>query len=156
MGGSQDALATPQAVLGQAELLGSEDKTVMLFGRENGDTLDYGHGDLLFGEHAPMEVYPRILRWISDRAIARPRAAPRHGQRWRADRRPASRMQARAAGAASPLQPSISTSTPWPHSAHTAPSRLERAVTCPERPPSPGRSPAPPGPASARWRPRWR
>ncbi len=77
MGGSRDALATPQAVLGQAELLGSEDKTVMLFGRENGDTLDYGHGDLLFGEHAPLEVYPRILRWVADRASPVPEPAPR-------------------------------------------------------------------------------
>lgn len=72
MGGSQDALATPQAVLGQAELLASADKTVMLFGRENGDTLDYGHGDLLFGENAPLEVYPRIVRWVSDRASTAP------------------------------------------------------------------------------------
>ena len=77
MGGSQDALATPQAVLGQAELLASEDKTVMLFGRENGDTLEYGHGDLLFGEHAPEEVYPRILRWVSDRATLVPEPGPR-------------------------------------------------------------------------------
>jgi pimeloyl-ACP methyl ester carboxylesterase len=77
MGGSQDALASPQAVLGQADLLGSEDKTVMLFGPENGDTLDYGHGDLLFGEHAPMEVYPRILRWVADRASPVPEPAPR-------------------------------------------------------------------------------
>ncbi len=76
MGGSQDALATPAAVLGQAELIGSGDKTVMLFGRENGDTLDYGHGDLLFGEHAPMEVYPRILRWVSERATPVPEPAP--------------------------------------------------------------------------------
>jgi len=76
LGGSQDALATPQAVLGQAELLASQDKTVMLFGRENGDTLDYGHGDLLFGENAPMEVYPRILRWVSDRASLVAGASP--------------------------------------------------------------------------------
>jgi pimeloyl-ACP methyl ester carboxylesterase len=68
MGGTQDALAPPPAVLGQAELLASDDKTVMLFGRENGDTLDYGHGDLIFGENAPLEVYPRILRWVSERA----------------------------------------------------------------------------------------
>lgn len=74
MGGSQDALATPQAVLGQAQLLASDDKTVMLFGRENGDTLEYGHGDLLFGENAPLEVYPRILRWVSDRASPVPSA----------------------------------------------------------------------------------
>lgn len=72
MGGSRDALATPEAVLAQAELLGSTDRTVMLFGRENGDTLDYGHGDLLFGEHAPQEVYPRILRWVSEHASPLP------------------------------------------------------------------------------------
>ena len=77
LGGSQDALATPQAVLGQAELLASQDKTVMLFGRENGDTLDYGHGDLLFGEHAPVEVYPRIVRWVSDRASLVPEPSPK-------------------------------------------------------------------------------
>ena len=68
LGGSQDALATPQAVLGQAELLRSSDKTVMLFGRENGDALDYGHGDLIFGEGAPQEVYPRMITWVSERA----------------------------------------------------------------------------------------
>ena len=57
----------------------------MLFGRENGDTLDYGHGDLLFGENAPLEVYPRILRWVSDRASPvpgpRPGRSPRTGGR---------------------------------------------------------------------------
>ena len=68
LGGSQDALATPDSVLRQGELLGSADKTVMLFGRENGDALDYGHGDLIFGERAPLEVYPRIIRWVADRA----------------------------------------------------------------------------------------
>jgi pimeloyl-ACP methyl ester carboxylesterase len=72
MGGSRDALASPQAVLGQAKLLASDDKTVMLFGPENGDTLDYGHGDLIFGENAPLEVYPRILRWVSERASPMP------------------------------------------------------------------------------------
>jgi pimeloyl-ACP methyl ester carboxylesterase len=68
VGGSQDALATPKAVLQQAERLGSADKTVMLFGRENGDALDYGHGDLIFGERAPEEVYPRLVRWVSEHA----------------------------------------------------------------------------------------
>jgi pimeloyl-ACP methyl ester carboxylesterase len=79
LGGSRDALASPKAVLGQGELLGSGDKTVMLFGTENGDALDYGHGDLLFGERAPQEVYPRILRWVGERATplaARPHAEP--------------------------------------------------------------------------------
>jgi pimeloyl-ACP methyl ester carboxylesterase len=70
LGGSQDALASPKVVLAQTELLGSSDKTVMLFGRENGDAIDYGHGDLLLGDRAPQEVYPRIIRWVSERATA--------------------------------------------------------------------------------------
>ena len=72
LGGSQDALASPRAILAQGELLGTPDKTVMLFGTENGDALDYGHGDLLFGERAPQEVYPRIIRWVSERATPLP------------------------------------------------------------------------------------
>jgi pimeloyl-ACP methyl ester carboxylesterase len=80
LGGTLDGLAPPAAIHGQAALLGSADKTVMLFGRENGDRLDYGHGDLLFGMGAPTEVYPRIVAWVADRATplgAEP--APRAG-----------------------------------------------------------------------------
>jgi len=40
----------------------------MLFGRDNGDVLEYGHGDLLFGQGAPREVYPRIVSWVAERA----------------------------------------------------------------------------------------
>jgi pimeloyl-ACP methyl ester carboxylesterase len=68
LGGTQDGLAPPAAIHGQAALLGSDDKTVMLFGRENGDRLEYGHGDLLFGMGAPTEVYPRIVAWVAERA----------------------------------------------------------------------------------------
>jgi pimeloyl-ACP methyl ester carboxylesterase len=70
LGGTQDGLVSPDAVRAQAALLGTPDKTVMLFGRENGDTLEYGHGDLLFGTGAPEEVYPRIVTWVSERATA--------------------------------------------------------------------------------------
>lgn len=70
LGGTLDGLAPPTTIHGQAALLGSEDKTVMLFGRDNGDTLDYGHGDLLFGMGAPTEVYPRIVAWVEERASA--------------------------------------------------------------------------------------
>jgi pimeloyl-ACP methyl ester carboxylesterase len=70
LGGTQDGLANPEAIRAQAALLGTKDKTVMLFGRENGDALEYGHGDLLFGTGAPREVYPRIVRWVSERATA--------------------------------------------------------------------------------------
>lgn len=68
LGGTQDGLAPPEAIHSQAELLGSTDKTVMLFGTDNGDALEYGHGDLLFGLGAPKEVYPRIVAWVAERA----------------------------------------------------------------------------------------
>ncbi|MGO8971342.1 MAG: alpha/beta fold hydrolase [Myxococcaceae bacterium] len=68
LGGTRDRLAPPTAISAQAALLGSPDKTVMLFGRENGEALDYGHGDLLFGTGAPGEVYPRIVAWAAERA----------------------------------------------------------------------------------------
>jgi pimeloyl-ACP methyl ester carboxylesterase len=79
LGGTKDVLAPPTAIQGQAELLGCQDKTVMLFGKENGDALEYGHGDLLFGQGAPTEVYPRIVAWVAERATrvqAVPRALP--------------------------------------------------------------------------------
>ncbi len=68
LGGTRDGLAPPRAIHAQAALLGSKDKTVMLFGKENGDRLEYGHGDLLFGVGAPSEVYPRIVAWVAERA----------------------------------------------------------------------------------------
>jgi pimeloyl-ACP methyl ester carboxylesterase len=68
MGGSKDKLSPPVCIRSQYELLGSEDKTLMIFGPENGDGLDYGHGDLLFGSGAPKEVYPRIAAWMESRA----------------------------------------------------------------------------------------
>jgi pimeloyl-ACP methyl ester carboxylesterase len=68
LGGSADRLARPAAIHGQFDLLGSPDKTLMIFGPENGDTFEYGHGDLIFGARAPEEVYPRIAAWLEAHA----------------------------------------------------------------------------------------
>jgi pimeloyl-ACP methyl ester carboxylesterase len=67
-GGASDRLAPPEAVRDAFRACGSLDKTLLLFGTENGDRLDYGHGDLIFGEGAPREVYPRIRAWLEARA----------------------------------------------------------------------------------------
>ncbi|MBX5482452.1 MAG: alpha/beta fold hydrolase [Myxococcaceae bacterium] len=67
-GGSSDRLAPPDVVTAAYEVLGSPDKTLMIFGRDNGDRLDYGHGDLIFGLGAPTEVFPRIRDWLAARA----------------------------------------------------------------------------------------
>src|SRR6185369_10436273 len=41
-GGSMDRLAPPASLQAQFELAGSSDKTLVVFGRDRGDQLDYG------------------------------------------------------------------------------------------------------------------
>ncbi|MFL5343700.1 MAG: alpha/beta fold hydrolase [Hyalangium sp.] len=74
MGGSSDRLATAENVRKQYELLASSsDRTLHVFGRDRGDKMDYGHGDLMFGTGAPLEVYPLIGKWLKDRATPLPK-----------------------------------------------------------------------------------
>ena len=68
LGGTRDRLAPPDAIRRAFELAGSADKTLMIFGSDNGDRQEYGHGDLVFGEGAPAEVFPRIATWLQERA----------------------------------------------------------------------------------------
>lgn len=77
IGGSQDKLAPPEAVEAQYALAAaSEDRTLHVFGRDRGDKMDYGHGDLLFGTGAPTEVYPVLQRWLTAHATALADAEP--------------------------------------------------------------------------------
>ncbi len=68
IGGSRDRLAPPSSVQWAFELVGGADKTLKIFGREYGDSHEYGHGDLIFGERAPREVFPLIADWLASRA----------------------------------------------------------------------------------------
>jgi pimeloyl-ACP methyl ester carboxylesterase len=68
IGGTHDRLAPADVVRAAYELLGSDDKQLALFGCEYGHRQNYGHGDLLFGEGAPTEVYPRIRQWLEAHA----------------------------------------------------------------------------------------
>ncbi len=67
-GGTSDKLAPPAVVQSAFDKAGSEDKTLMLFGTAQGDRFDYGHGDLIFGAAAPVEVFPRLASWLTARA----------------------------------------------------------------------------------------
>lgn len=69
-GGAQDRLAPAHGVERAFALAGSEDKTLLVFGRDNGDAQDYGHGDLIFGTGAPTEVFPVVIRWLEARATS--------------------------------------------------------------------------------------
>jgi pimeloyl-ACP methyl ester carboxylesterase len=68
MAGSSDRLASAEAVRRGFDLVGAADKTLMVFGIENGDKLEYGHGDLIFGSNAPNEIFPGVLRWLEAHA----------------------------------------------------------------------------------------
>lgn len=68
VGGSADLLAPPSCMRKAFERLGSADKTLLLFGRSEGRTVDYGHGDLLLGRAAPDEVFPAIATWLDAHA----------------------------------------------------------------------------------------
>ncbi|OJT18292.1 alpha/beta hydrolase [Archangium sp. Cb G35] len=68
MGGSVDRLASPKNLRAQFELVGSSDKKIHVFGCERGDKMNYGHGDLLFGTGAPIEVHPEIRDWLAAHA----------------------------------------------------------------------------------------
>jgi pimeloyl-ACP methyl ester carboxylesterase len=66
--GSHDLLAPPGAVEVLRERVGSEDVSFEVMGKEQGCMVDYGHGDLVIGQHAPDEVFPRVRDWIANRA----------------------------------------------------------------------------------------
>ncbi|MBZ4421210.1 alpha/beta fold hydrolase [Myxococcus sp. RHSTA-1-4] len=75
MGGSSDQLATAENVEAQFALATAKDRTLHIFGKDRGDKMDYGHGDLVFGTGAPMEVYPLIREWLERHATPLPSAA---------------------------------------------------------------------------------
>lgn len=65
--GTHDLLATPLAVARAREALGGPVKLVMA-GSAHGFRGDYGHGDLLFGRHAPDEIYPVVETFLAAQA----------------------------------------------------------------------------------------
>lgn len=68
IGGSADRMAPPACVELALERIGSSDKTLILLGKKWGSKVEYGHGDLLLGRAAPVEVYPVIAGWLASRA----------------------------------------------------------------------------------------
>ncbi|MBI5511913.1 MAG: alpha/beta fold hydrolase [Deltaproteobacteria bacterium] len=63
LGGSRDLQAPAAAVAHLASVLGGKPE-LRIFGREHGDSEEYGHFDLIVGKHAPQEVWPAISAWL--------------------------------------------------------------------------------------------
>lgn len=64
VGGKVDNTAPPYNAVYTYAHVGSPDKTLKIFGRQDGNIIDYGHTDLIIGTHAPREVYPYVCGWL--------------------------------------------------------------------------------------------
>jgi len=64
LSGSIDALAPPESVRYVYDRIGSAEKELREFGRSGGDTVDYGHGDIMMGKRAEDKVFPVIEGWL--------------------------------------------------------------------------------------------
>lgn len=74
IGGTVDTMAPPDVSRDYFELLATPDKQLALFGRSYGHALEYGHGDLVVGTHATVEVYPVVRDFLVPRSTVRTRA----------------------------------------------------------------------------------
>lgn len=62
--GAKDYLVPPASVAAAYDRIASDRKDFLVFGRDQGQEEDYGHGDLLMGKNVRREVFPRILEWL--------------------------------------------------------------------------------------------
>jgi poly(3-hydroxyalkanoate) synthetase len=66
--GKVDHSADPEAVRYGYQHVSSKDKAFRLFGLAWGDSIDYGHDDLILGKRSRKEVYPVIEKWLEGHA----------------------------------------------------------------------------------------
>ena len=64
IGGTVDFLAPPDLTRTYFELLTAPKRELVLFGKSYGHSVEYGHGDLIMGRQAHVEVYPVISRFL--------------------------------------------------------------------------------------------
>lgn len=63
--GADDQFAPPSVQQYLYDNVGSADKTLVIFGRQSGFSVDAGHDDSLVGLNSRREVYPWLERWIA-------------------------------------------------------------------------------------------
>jgi len=62
--GDADIMSDIPSTMMTFNALGSSDKTLLRFGRLEGQVADYGHCDLVWSRYAPREVFPAISDWL--------------------------------------------------------------------------------------------
>ena len=73
--GKGDILADMPSSIWTFDRLASPDKTLLRFGKREGDVADYGHCDLVWSRHAPRELFPPLVDWL-DRRQPGPKPSP--------------------------------------------------------------------------------
>ena len=71
-GTGDDLLAPPDAVRDLLERFSGAQRTLLLAGREQGMSRDYTHGGMVLARTAGEEIWPRIIRWLSEGAATHP------------------------------------------------------------------------------------
>jgi FAD/FMN-containing dehydrogenase/pimeloyl-ACP methyl ester carboxylesterase len=66
LGGDRDVHCPEEALRWTLQKVGCIDKQLRIFGRIHGDRSHYGHLDLVWGVHAPHDVWPVVDRWLED------------------------------------------------------------------------------------------
>lgn len=66
--GKVDGMAPPWSVRPAFDRLGSEEKQWVVLGEASGCVADYSHMDMLLGERADREVFPRVAAFLSQEA----------------------------------------------------------------------------------------
>ena len=81
--GEADIMADINSTIQTYNAVGSPDKTLMRFGRVDGQEADYGHCDLVWSRNAPREIFPPLINWLDQRQPAAPsRQSLPSPQRW--------------------------------------------------------------------------
>ncbi|MEX2582234.1 MAG: alpha/beta fold hydrolase [Gemmatimonadota bacterium] len=69
-GSGDRVLAPPHAVRDLLNRFGSEDRTLIVAGRQHGFAVDYDHPGLVIGRPARDEIWPRVIEWIRKRKFS--------------------------------------------------------------------------------------
>ena len=65
--GEADGMSDIASTTRTYDAVASADKTMMRVGRQNGQSEDYGHCDLVWSRYAALEVFPPVIDWLDRR-----------------------------------------------------------------------------------------
>jgi pimeloyl-ACP methyl ester carboxylesterase len=75
-GSGDRLLAPPAAVRDLLGRFGSDDRTLLVAGRDHGFSVDFDHAGLVIGRPAREEIWPRLIEWIGRRDAVSPEPEP--------------------------------------------------------------------------------